>query len=82
MIITLVSLHKRLYKPLGKTNVRKFTVANKGLDIIYNSLTDDIRDIRSMPHLYIFYLYIRCKHIYSIDDVKPYFLAKIFYVIK
>lgn len=30
----------------------------------------------------IFYLYIRCKHIYNIDDVKPYFLAKIVYVIK
>lgn len=37
-------LHKRLHKPLGKTNERKFTVANKRLDIIYDSLTDDIRD--------------------------------------
>jgi len=39
-------LSKRLHKPLSKTNVRKFTVANKGVDI-YNSLTDDIRDSRS-----------------------------------
>ena len=37
-------LHELLHKPLGKTNVRKFTVADKGLDIIYNSLTDDVRE--------------------------------------
>ena len=37
-------LHELLHKPLGKTNVRKFTVTDKGLDIIYNSLTDDIRE--------------------------------------
>ena len=35
-------LSKHLRKPLSKTNARKFTVANKGVDI-YNSLTDDIR---------------------------------------
>ena len=39
-------LSKRRHKPLSKTNVRKCTVANKGVDI-YNSLTDDIRDSRS-----------------------------------
>jgi len=39
-------LSKRLHKPLSKTNVRKFTVANKGVDI-YNKLTDEIRDSRS-----------------------------------
>ena len=33
-------LHKRLHKPLGKTNVRN-------LLLIYNSMTDDIRDSRS-----------------------------------
>ena len=37
-------LHELLRKPLGKTNVQKCTVTDKGLDIIYNSLTDDIRE--------------------------------------
>ena len=39
-------LSKLLHKPLSKTNVRKFTVVNKGVDI-YNILVDEIRDSRS-----------------------------------
>ena len=91
-------LSKRVHKLLTKTNVRKFTVGNKRVDI-YNSLTDDIRNSRSSysfkykltifimseevkwnsdSTVVIHYLiYIPCKHLYSIDDVKRYFLDKI-----
>ena len=43
-------LHELLHKPLGKTNVRKFTVTDKGLGIIYNSLTDDIYKRKNIHH--------------------------------
>lgn len=37
--------NKKLHKPLSKTNIRKFTICNKGVDI-YNSLPYDLIKIQ------------------------------------
>lgn len=33
---------KKLHKPMSKTNIRKFTISNRGVDI-YNSLPCDLK---------------------------------------
>ena len=51
-------LSKRVHKLLTKTNVRKFTVGNNGVDI-YNSLADEIINSRSsFSFLFLFFLII------------------------